>query len=107
MIRRFHHGESIEFMNTASLEGILVSHFSNGKMKRVPNKLAQFNSKKAAQAWEKGKKIEGLQMLGEVIEEILSNGDTAVRTPRKPGNQGYLIYILLHFIRIPFIACAI
>ena len=67
-------------MNTASLEGILISHFSAGKMKRMPNKLAAFNSKKASQEWEKGKTIAALQMLGEVIKEILNNGDTAVRT---------------------------
>ena len=67
-------------MNTASLEGILISHFSYGKMKRMPNKLAAFNSKKASQEWEKGKTIAALQMLGEVIKEILTNGDTAVRT---------------------------
>ena len=67
-------------MNTASLEGILISHFSSGKMKRTPNKLAAFNSKKASQEWEKGKTIAALQMLGEVIKEILTNGDTAVRT---------------------------
>jgi len=73
----------------------LVSHFSNGKMKRVPNKLAQFNSKKAAQAWEKGKKIEGLQMLGEVIEEILSNGDTA--------NTIHRVCYLMTILRLGFI----
>ena len=67
-------------MNTSSLEGILISHFSSGKMKRMPNKLAAFNSKKASQEWEKGKTIAALQMLGEVIKEILTNGDTAVRT---------------------------
>ena len=79
LIPRFHHGGSVEFMNAASLEGILISHFSNGKMKRMPNKLASFNSKKALQAWEKGNKIEGLQTIGHVIEDIISNGDTAVR----------------------------
>ena len=76
---RFHHGDSIQFMNTASLEGILISHFSAGKMKRMPNKLAAFNSKKALQEWEKGKTIAALQMLGEVIKEILTNGDTSVK----------------------------
>ena len=97
MIRRFHHGESTQFMNTANLEGILISHFSNDKMKRVPNKLAHFNSKKATQAWEKGKRIEGLQLLGVVIQEILSNGDTEVRN-LKP--QVVAAIYILHFCSI-------
>ena len=85
-------------MNAASLEGILLSHFSNGKMKRMPNKLATFNSKKASQAWEKGKTIEALEMLGDVIGEILSNGDTAVRTVREETNWlvGYPHFIPFH-----------
>ena len=95
-------------MNTASLEGILISHFSAGKMKRMPNKLAAFNSKKASQEWEKGKTIAALQMLGEVIKEILTNGDTAVRTLLKVTMMqgGYVPTTCSSPNRIPYIEFA-
>ena len=88
LVCRFHHGESLEHMNAATMEGILVSHFTRGTMKRLPKKLEKLDSKKAALAWEQGKRMEGLQMLGEVAEELLSNGDTAVRTFRNSKNTG-------------------
>ena len=69
-------------MNAATMEGILVSHFTRGTQKRLPTKLDKFDSKAAALAWEQGNRMEGLQMLGAVAEELLSNGDTAVRTFR-------------------------
>ena len=41
--------------------------------------IAKMSLNKASEEWEKGKTIAALQMLGEVIKEILTNGDTSVK----------------------------